>query len=128
MSDDKHKIKVSLDTGAKPPVTVSPEELCLKHDGTHKVIWKPADGTTAFVFHTLAIADTTFTNPVAGGKPGKKGPLSDVCVSDNKVTLKDKVDGAVVFPYVLTVKVGDTTYSTEDPRQDGGTPKIRNQD
>lgn len=129
MSDDKHTIKVSLNTAAKPPVTVSRNVLELKHKGTHKVVWKAADGTPAFGFNSLTIGGTTFSNPTSGGSPKAGSALSDIDVADKKMSLKDKVDGVVEFPYVLTVKVGDAIYSTATAQIDdeGGTPRIRNE-
>lgn len=129
MSDDKHTIKVSLDTSANPPVSLDRLELDLKNKGTHKVVWKPADGTTEFTFYSLRIDGQTYSNPTTGGSPGKNSPLSDINVSDKKMTLKDKVDGTIDFPYVLVVRAGDNTYSTGEPnlQLEGGVPKIRNQ-
>lgn len=129
MSDDMHTIKVSLDTSADPPVSLDRWELDLKSKGTHKVVWKPADGTTEFTFYSLRIDGKTYLNPTAGGSPGNNGPLSDINVADKKMTLKDKVDGTIEFPYVLVVQAGGNTYSTEkaSPHLEGGVPKIRNQ-
>lgn len=129
MPNDKHTIKVSLDTSADPPVSLDRWELDLKSKGTHKVVWKPADGTTEFTFYSLTIDGTTYSNPTTGGSPGNNSPLSDINVSDQKMTLKDKVDGTIDFPYVLVVQAGDKTYSTGEPKPqlEGGVPKIRNQ-
>jgi hypothetical protein len=129
MSNDEHTIKVSLDTSAHPPVSVHPSDVDLKNKGTHKVVWNPADGTAEFTFYSLRIDGTTYPNPTAGGSPGKNSPLSDINVSDKKITLKDKVDGRIDFPYELVVLSGGKTYSSGEvrPSADGGTPRIRNQ-
>jgi len=129
MPNDTHTIRVSLDTSADPPVSLDPWDLDLKHKGTHKVVWKPADGTAEFTFYSLRIDEKTYLNPTSGGSPGKNSPLSDINVSDEKITLKDKVDGTIDFPYVLVVLSGNNTYSTEKvkPEAEGRIPKIRNQ-
>jgi hypothetical protein len=129
MSNDKHTIRVSLDTSANPPVSVDQWDLELKHKGTHKVVWKPADDAVEFVFHSLEIGGQTFSNPTSGGSPGNNSPLSDIDVADKKTTLKDKVDGVIDFPYVLEVRVGDEIYSTVEvtPKTDGRSPGIRNE-
>jgi hypothetical protein len=129
MPNDTHTIRVSLDTSADPPVSLDRWDLNLKNKGTHKVVWKPADGTTEFTFYSLRIAGKTYSNPTTGGSPGKNSPLSDINVSDEKITLKDKVDGTIDFPYELVVRAGDNTYSTGEanPQLEGGVPKIRNQ-
>ncbi len=114
MPNDTHTIKVSLDTSADPPVSLDRWDLDLKNKGSHKVVWKPADGTTEFTFYSLRIAGKTYSNPTTGGSPGKTSPLSDIDVSDKKITLKD---------------AGGNTYSTGEvnPQLEGGVPKIRNQ-
>jgi len=129
MPNDTHTIRVSLDTSADPPVSLDRWDLDLKNKGTHKVVWKPADGTTEFTFYSLRIAGKTYSNPTTGGSPGKNSPLSDINVSDKKITLKDKVDGRIDFPYELVVLSGGKTYSSGEvrPSADGGTPRIRNQ-
>jgi len=129
MPSDTHTIRVSLDTSADPPVSLDRWDLDLKNKGTHKVVWKPADGTTEFTFYSLRIDGKTYPNPTAGGSPGKNSPLSDINVSDKKITLKDKVDGRIDFPYELVVLSGGKTYSSGEvrPSADGGTPRIRNQ-
>lgn len=130
MSDDKHKVRVSLDVGANPPVTVNIETLTLKEKHKHKVVWKPASGTTDFTFHSLAIGGRTFTNPTSKGAPKGGGALSDIDVEDDKMTLEDKVgDAALDFPYIIKVESGGETYSSETAtiKDEGGSPKIRNE-
>ena len=107
MPNDTHTIRVSLDTSADPPVSLDRWELDLKSKGTNKVVWKPADGTTEFTFYSLRIDGKTYSNPTTGASPGNSSPLSDIDVSDQRMTLKDKADGTIEFPCVLVVRAGD---------------------
>lgn len=129
MPNDTHTIRVSLDTSADPPVSLDRWDLDLKNKGTHKVVWKAADDTAEFTFYSLTIGGNTYSNPTTGGSPGNNSPLSDIDVSDKKITLKDKVDGRIDFPYEIAVQLGTKRYSTAKakPQAEGGSPRIRNQ-
>lgn len=130
MSDDTHTIHVTLDVDAEPPVTFDKPDLVLKNKKTHKVVWKQADGSTDFAFESLTIDGQTFTNPTSKKDPASGGPLSDVNVDDNKITLKDKVgDAHLQFPYTITVKADDKIYSsgTGTITDTGGSARIRNE-
>ncbi len=130
MSEKKpHKIHVTLDTTADPPVVITPLELTFKKQKKHKVEWKQSKHSPDFTFESIEIDGQTFSNPPAKDGPAPKDPFSDVAVKKGKIKLKDDVTTQVAdYSYVITVKAGDTSYSSEppSPEQTGRSAKIRN--
>ena len=130
MSDNDKTIHVTLNESEDPPVTFDKPDLLLKHKKKYKVIWKQADGSADFDFQSLSIGGETFTNPTNKKDPSAGGPLSDVNVSDDKVTLKDDVGSETLeFPYTITVSANGKQYSSTGKliRDAGGSARIRNE-
>lgn len=130
MSDDDKKIHVTLKVSEDPPVIFDKPDLVLKHKKKYKVIWKQADDSADFDFQSLSIGGETFTNPTDKKDPSSGGALSDVSVSDDKITLKDDVGKEKVeFPYTITVTADGKHYSSTGKliRDAGGSARIRNE-
>ena len=130
MSDDKKTIHVTLNEDKDPPVTFDKPVLELKHKKKYKVVWKQDDDSADFDFATLVIAGETFTNPTDKKDPKSGGPLSNVNVDDDKITLKDDVgDAKLDIPYTVNVTANGKTYSSSSStiKDAGGSAKIRNQ-
>lgn len=132
MSDDLHKIDVTLNTTADPQVVIDPLTKTFTHKKKHKIEWKPTKESPDFTFETITINGQTFNNASSGkGNPAPTAPFSDVDVSDQKITMKDDVtDDDAEYDYVITVSADGKTYSSgigETPKDAGRSAKIRNE-
>lgn len=130
MSDDDKKIHVTLNASEDPPVTFDKPDLLLKHKKKYKVIWKQADDSADFDFQSISIGGETFMNPTDKKDPSSGGALSNVSVSDDKITLRDDVGSEKLeFPYTITVSADGKQYSSTGKviKDAGGSARIRNE-
>ena len=112
-------ITVTLDTSAKPPVTVSPNPYDVSAGTAESLTWVPATGQT-FTFKSL-----TFTsNPSCMGTPGVTP--AQVTVQDTNGT--NPGSPAVTYPYTVVVEYNGQSYSSDETgvTGTGSKPGIRN--
>jgi hypothetical protein len=112
-------ITVSLDTSAKPPVTVSPNPYDVSAATAESLTWAPATGQT-FTFKSLVFAN----NPSCMGTPVVAPAL--VTVQDTNGT--NPGSPAVTYPYTVVVEYNGQSYSSAETGITGGgtSPGIRN--
>ncbi len=110
-------ITVSLNTNAKPPVTVTPPEYDVTAKGLQQITWTPAAGQ-AFDFVSLTMANnpSNFSAPVV-----TKGSISINDTNNNTGPVSP-------YPYTIVVSQNGANYSTATSGLGGdkGAPTIRN--
>ena len=112
-------ITVTLDTSAKPPVTVSPNPYDVSAGTAESLTWVPATGQT-FTFKSL-----TFTsNPSCMGQPSVTP--AQVTVQDTNGT--NPGSPAISYPYTVVVENAGISYSSAASGVTGTptNPNIRN--
>ena len=112
-------ITVSLNTGAKPPVTVSPDPYDVSANTVESLTWVPATGQT-FTFKSLTFAN----NPSCMGTPNVTS--AQVTVQDTNGT--NPGSPAVTYPYTVVVEYNGLPYSSDNTgiTGTGSKPGIRN--
>ena len=102
-------VTVTLNIGARPPVTVFPVQLDID-SGIETIHWTPVAGSM-FTFAALVFTDrNTFCN---------------VVVTPAEITARDNNQGREDHSYIVLVKANGTYYSSEGGITGGG-PTIRN--
>ena len=110
-------IIVTLNTAAKPPVTVSPNPYDVTSKGLSEITWAPASGQT-FKFVSLTPAN----NPSVFSAP---------TVTDGAIYMNDTNNNAgpaIGYQYTIVVSLNGVNYSsaTTGIGGTGGAPVIRN--
>lgn len=110
-------IIVTLNTAAKPPVTVSPNPFDVTSSGLQSLTWIPASGQTfEFVSLTFANNPSCFSAPTVN--------KAAIYVNDTNTN----AGPATTYPYTIVVSQNGVNHSsaTTGLSATGGAPAIRN--